>query len=44
MDWDLLRVFLAVAREGQMLAAARRLGLNHATVARRLDALEQALG
>lgn len=44
MDWDLLRVFLAVAREGQMLAAARRLGLNHATVARRLDALEAALG
>ena len=44
MDWDLLRVFLAVAREGQMLAAARRLGLNHATVARRLDALEEALG
>lgn len=44
MDWDLLRVFLVVAREGQMLAAARRLGLNHATVARRLDALEASLG
>lgn len=27
-----------------MLAAARRLGLNHATVARRLDALEETLG
>lgn len=44
MDWDHLRVFLAVARQGQLLAAARRLGLNHATVARRLDALEAALG
>ncbi|MFG1371688.1 LysR family transcriptional regulator [Xanthobacter oligotrophicus] len=44
MDWDHLRVFLAVARQGQLLAAARRLGLNHATVARRLDALEDALG
>jgi DNA-binding transcriptional LysR family regulator len=44
MDWDLLRVFLAIARDGQMLAAARRLGLNHATVARRLDALEASLG
>lgn len=44
MDWDHLRVFLAVVRHGQLLAAARRLGLNHATVARRLDALEAALG
>ncbi|MGI6245846.1 MAG: LysR family transcriptional regulator [Pseudochelatococcus sp.] len=44
MDWDHLRIFLAVARHGQLLAAARRLGLNHATVARRLDALEGALG
>ncbi|MFG1180400.1 LysR family transcriptional regulator [Xanthobacter versatilis] len=44
MDWDHLRIFLAVARQGQLLAAARRLGLNHATVARRLDALEEALG
>lgn len=44
MDWDRIRVFLAVARTGQILAAARRLGLNHATVARRLDALEADLG
>ncbi|CAH2604560.1 LysR family transcriptional regulator [Rhodovastum atsumiense] len=44
MDWDHLRIFLAVARSGQMLAAAARLGLNHATVARRLDALEDSLG
>lgn len=44
MDWDLVRIFLAVAREGQMLAAAHRLGLNHATVARRLDRLEETLG
>jgi DNA-binding transcriptional LysR family regulator len=44
MDWDHLRVFLAIAREGQLLAAARKLGLNHATVSRRLDALEKSLG
>ncbi len=44
LDWDHLRVFLAVARHGQLLAAARRLRLNHATIARRLDALEAALG
>lgn len=44
MNWDDVRVFLAVARTGQMLAAARQLGMNHATVARRLGALEDALG
>jgi DNA-binding transcriptional LysR family regulator len=44
MDWDHLRIFLAVARSGQLLAAGRQLGLNHATVARRLDALEADLG
>ena len=44
MDWDHLRVFLAVARSGQLLGAARKLGVNHATVARQLDALEASLG
>ncbi|MBH0236629.1 LysR family transcriptional regulator [Methylobrevis albus] len=43
MDWDDARIFLAVARTGQILGAARRLGLNHATVARRLDRLEEAM-
>lgn len=44
MDWDNLRIFLAIARVGQILAAAKVLHLNHATVARRLDALEESLG
>ncbi|SEP73440.1 transcriptional regulator, LysR family [Devosia sp. YR412] len=44
MNWDDTRVFLAVARSGQILGASKSLGLNHATVARRLTALEQALG
>ncbi|MEO9786112.1 MAG: LysR family transcriptional regulator, partial [Aurantimonas coralicida] len=44
MNWDDVRLFLAVARAGQILAAARRLELNHATVGRRLTALETALG
>jgi len=44
MDWDLLRIFLAVARSGQVLGAAKKLGLNHATVSRRLDVLEAATG
>lgn len=43
MDWDDARVFLAVARTGQILAASKRLGVNHATVARRMDSLEAAL-
>jgi DNA-binding transcriptional LysR family regulator len=43
MNWDDIRIFLAVARAGQILGAARRLGLNHATVARRLTALETDL-
>ena len=44
MNWDDVRIFLAVARNGQILGAAKALGLNHATVARRLSALEQAIG
>ncbi|WP_159589323.1 LysR family transcriptional regulator [Chelativorans xinjiangense] len=44
MNWDDIRIFLAVARAGQILGAARRLGLNHATVSRRIAALEQAVG
>jgi molybdate transport repressor ModE-like protein len=43
MDWDNLRIFLAIARAGQILSAAKALQLNHATVARRLDALEESL-
>ncbi|MBP2231432.1 DNA-binding transcriptional LysR family regulator [Azospirillum agricola] len=44
MDWDDLRVFLELARAGSLSAAARSLRLSHATVGRRLAALEAALG
>jgi len=44
MDWDNVRVFLAVARGGQFVAAAKRLKLDHATVSRRIAALEAAVG
>jgi len=44
MDWDGLQVFLVVARTGRVSAAARRLGVEHTTVARRIAALESALG
>ena len=43
MNWDDVRMFLAVARTGQMLAASRRLGVNHATLSRRVSALEEDL-
>lgn len=44
MDWDDVRFFLSVARSGQFLAAARKLGVNHATLSRRVSTLENALG
>jgi len=44
MNWDDLQVFLAVVRAGRVSAAARRLDVEHTTVARRLAALETALG
>jgi DNA-binding transcriptional LysR family regulator len=40
MDWDDVRVFLAVAREGSMRAAGRALRLSQPTIARRLAAFE----
>jgi DNA-binding transcriptional LysR family regulator len=43
-NWDDLRVLMAVDEAGTLLGAARRLGVSHSTVHRRLDAAEQALG
>ena len=44
MDWDHIRFFLAVHREGSLRAAARRLGVDQTTAGRRVAALEQQLG
>jgi DNA-binding transcriptional LysR family regulator len=44
LDWTDLRYFLAVARKGSTLAAGRELGVSQTTVARRIAALEEALG
>ena len=44
MSWDDIRYFLAVMRGGSLSAAARALQVQHSTVARRIDALESALG
>ncbi len=44
MNWENLKYFLAVAREGQFLAAARRMKVGQATLNRRISALEDDLG
>jgi len=44
LDWNDLKYFLAVARDGSTLAAARALRVSQTTVARRIMALEEALG
>ncbi|MCA9556454.1 MAG: LysR family transcriptional regulator [Myxococcales bacterium] len=44
MNWDDLRVLLAVAREGSLVKAAKALSTTHTTVSRRLQALEVQTG
>src|ERR1700733_7629386 len=43
-DWDDVRYFLAIAREGSVRAAAERLGVTHSTVLRRITQFEERLG
>lgn len=43
-DWNDVKALLAVARGGSTAAAARELGVNQTTVARRLEALEKDFG
>ncbi len=44
LDWDDLRLILAVFREGSLSGAARVLGVRHSTVFRRLGAVEDRIG
>jgi len=44
LDWNDLRYFLAVARTGSTLSAGRSLRVSQTTAARRVSALEDALG
>lgn len=44
VNWDDLKVAYEVARHGSLSRSADRLGLNHSTVLRRVNRLEQALG
>lgn len=43
-NWDDLRVFLALTREGSLTGAARRLQAGVATISRRIERFEAALG
>src|SRR5215471_20758606 len=44
LEWNELRLVLAVARERSLSGAARTLGVRHSTVFRHLGAMEQKLG
>lgn len=44
MNWDAVRVFLAVARAGSISGAAQELGINTSTVMRRIKRMEDELG
>jgi DNA-binding transcriptional LysR family regulator len=44
LDWGDLRFFLELSRTGSLSAAAKRLAVDRNTVARRVGALEEALG
>jgi DNA-binding transcriptional LysR family regulator len=44
MDWNDIKIYLALVRAGSVRRAAAKLGLSHSTVARRIDAFEKRLG
>ena len=44
MNWDDYRFFLAVARTGKLSLAGKQLSVDHATVGRRVKALENSIG
>ncbi|WP_082335693.1 LysR family transcriptional regulator [Rheinheimera sp. KL1] len=44
LDWSDIRLFLAVAEQGTLTAAARAVGFTQPTLGRRIQSLEQSLG
>jgi len=44
LDWDDLRYFLRAASAATLAGAARRMGVEHTTIGRRLASLERGLG
>lgn len=44
MNWDDMRLFLALARTGSISSGAKQLGVQHSTLSRRLRSMEENLG
>ena len=44
MEWSDIRIFLQVARSGQMAVASRLLNIDHSTISRRIARLEETTG
>ena len=44
MNWDDLRIFLALSREGTLSATGKALAVKHSTISRRIKAFEESLG
>jgi len=44
MNWDDLKVLLALSREGSTRKAASTMGVSNTTVMRRLESLEEHIG
>lgn len=44
MQWDDVRIFLALIRAGSVRAAAKNIGVSHSTVARRIEGFEKRMG
>ncbi|OUR65676.1 hypothetical protein A9Q79_01400 [Methylophaga sp. 42_25_T18] len=44
MDWNSLKVFLAIAESGSLSGAAKKLDVNHSTIFRRLNTFEEQVG
>ncbi len=44
MDWNSLKIFLAIAESGSLSGAAKKLDVNHSTVFRRLNTFEEEVG
>lgn len=43
MNWDDIRIFLAIAQNGSVRTAANKLNVNHSTISRRLNAFEESI-